>query len=101
MLNKLIDSYLWYAAVDCGAMPILLDSVTIIDPTQKTTYGSQVGYKCVTGSWFARDRYTEVAICNADGLWESGGETELSKLPACIGNTITVTVTFKERSQVK
>ena len=86
--------YLWHAAVDCGPAPILLDSIPMINPLQKTTYGSQVGYKCISGNWFSRDRYTEVAKCTAEALWESGGETEPSKLPACIGKlNITVIVT--------
>jgi len=77
--------YLSHAAVDCGSAPILLYSIPVIDPLQTTTYGSQVSYKCGSGQWFARFRYTEVAKCTAEALWEAGGETEPSKLPACIG----------------
>jgi len=73
-----------YAAVDCGAAPILLDSVPIIDALARTTYGATNTYRCVDGNWFGRDRYTETAACTAAALWESGATTDPDRMPTCI-----------------
>jgi len=76
--------YLCHSAIDCGPAPILLDSIPLRGPSQETTFGVHLGYKCVNGYWFGRNRYTEVATCTATGLWEAAGETKLSKMPVCI-----------------
>jgi len=93
--------YVLHSAVDCGQPPILMDSVPIMRASQRTTYGVQVAYRCVEGRWFARYRYTEVATCTASARWEAGGETELSKMPACIRKySIAVTVTITNNQTV-
>jgi len=79
-----VDIIRFFAAVDCGAQPILLHSIPVINALQTTTYGAKVAYKCIDGHWFGRYRYAEVATCTADGQWESGGETDPSRMPSCI-----------------
>ena len=82
--------YILRAAVDCGSPPILLDSIPVIDALQVTTYGGKAGYRCIDGRWFGRHRHTELAACTADALWESGGETDPSRMPSCIREWITI-----------
>ncbi|XP_073519866.1 sushi domain-containing protein 1 [Phyllobates terribilis] len=64
--------------IDCGQPPSGPNSATIV--SAKTTFGSQVTYKCLSG--FNPDQGVSTSICTAKGTWE-GATVMCTEIDEC------------------
>ncbi|KAM4052946.1 sushi domain-containing protein 1 isoform 2-T3 [Anomaloglossus baeobatrachus] len=64
--------------IDCGQPPLRPNSAMSV--SAKTTFGSQVTYKCVSG--FNPDQGVATSICTAKGIWE-GVTVECTDIDEC------------------